>query len=84
MKKFWMLYVEGATAPRVQHWSKAKAEAEAERLARTVPDSRVFLLEATAVARVEPRPVEWDDELEAVGDPLDEPQELRYPGDPDF
>jgi hypothetical protein len=46
MDKFWMCFVDGATAPQHKHESKEKAKDEALRLAKTL-FKRVTVLEAT-------------------------------------
>lgn len=51
MKKFWMLYAEGAGAPQHKHEDYLAALAEAKRIMSqaSFKGSRVYVLEATAV-----------------------------------
>lgn len=56
--KFWMVYGIGEGAPRVQHWTKADAEREAERLAIKNPGTTFVVLSAVNAWRTEIAPVE--------------------------
>jgi len=47
---FWMCMVDGASYPKVKHWSREEAAAECERLARET-NTDVFLLEAVGFVR---------------------------------
>ena len=44
-ERFWMVYGERQGAPTVRHKSIESARAEAERLARSAPGIRFFILE---------------------------------------
>lgn len=49
-KFFWMVYGEGQRAPTFKHDSPQEARREAERLARTNPGIKFFVLAAVGVA----------------------------------
>ena len=59
MEQFWMCWVADNSAPRYRHETKPGAMVEAERLAR-LTEKHVFLLEATAVCKLSPSPIEWE------------------------
>lgn len=48
--KFWMVYREDSSAPRVKHSSLADAANEARRLAKKHPGKAFFVLEAQMMA----------------------------------
>lgn len=60
MLKFWMLYVEGGSAPARKHENEQDARTEAERLAKTI-GKIVVLLEAKAICACLEPPVQWGD-----------------------
>jgi hypothetical protein len=51
-KQFWMVWNPDDYPPRVCHDTEAAAETEAERLARTNPGVKFYLLEATQMFEV--------------------------------
>ena len=58
---FWMVWVSGTRGPAYQHYDKASAEREAERLARLSGNEGrdVYVLEVVASCKAEVPPVEW-------------------------
>ncbi|WP_325437580.1 hypothetical protein [Pseudomonas nitroreducens] len=50
---FWMVWNPEAYAPSVRHPTWKSAEAEAERLARSNPGQRFYILQATQIRRVD-------------------------------
>ena len=65
-RKFWMVKGRGPTSH--QHRTREDAEAEAQRLARTTPGQRFYVLEATAYhVRNETQRVQLDDPYEQFG-----------------
>ena len=61
MNKFWMVYVEGSSGCRYVHDSLSSAKTEAERLARLESNvgRKVFVMESSSYAIVNPVPVLW-------------------------
>lgn len=53
---FWMVYVDGASLPKVKHYDKEKAKSEAERLARDTKRT-VYVLYAVEGFKVAAPPV---------------------------
>ena len=58
MKKFWLVWRNGGSYPKVMHPSKNDAIAEAERIA-AIEQSSVFVLEAIGFAKPEKPPVSY-------------------------
>jgi hypothetical protein len=59
---FYMLYVEGRSAPNVVHTGREEAEQEAERLARLKDNlgRSVYILQPIKCCKVEVPPVKWE------------------------
>lgn len=58
--RFYMVYVHGAGAPRVQHVEYDSAHDEAVRLARKYPGQRVSVLASVGTCMAEDAPVRWE------------------------
>lgn len=56
---FWMVYVDGASLPKVKHYDKEKAKSEAERLVRLLrdKDKTVYILFACEGYKLQETPV---------------------------
>jgi hypothetical protein len=63
MTGFWMVMSDTVHvwAPEIRHDTRAKARAEAERLALEYPLTRFFVLKAEGFAERMPIPVKWTD-----------------------
>ena len=78
MTTFFLVWRDGGYPPRFRHETKAKAVAEAERLAREKPGETFYVLQALTVTRIEPEPsitTQLDDGITTVlasTGPLDE------------
>lgn len=60
MNRFWMVWNEGNQNPRVKHSSSMLARSEAERLARSNPGQKFYVLDAIDCCMK--RDVEWASE----------------------
>ena len=58
--KFWMVWSEKSNETSHRHDTPQSARAEAERLAKTFPGVRFFVLGAEGFAAV-PNPVKWEE-----------------------